>query len=372
MDQDVSSVIKENPVPVPPSTAETAPRPGTMGQTGESAPEENRQNSLASTVSERVRKATLDMREQLQEVRQIACRGRLQGLWQPWCIAGLLCVLSVAAGATLQLRQSQAGQTASQQAHDSFMHQQEQTGQLWHDRLAGLEARLVDIESHLRDLAAAEAATVADVASASQQHATRVPQVEEVNLALYASGGRVVQHSAVIATHHTSVAWNLRRWVAHHSMGMLAPVIYPSADQYLLSGAAPVPGKCLPLQGSSGTITIQLPQPARLSGISVSHLQPGQVTGVQSAPRRIAVIASTVRDTQGAAVLSGTATTHNLGTVEYNTTEGGKQRFTLPGNMAISQLTLQILSNYGHPDYTCMYGVAIHGEIAKLIAGHQS
>lgn len=33
---------------------------------------------------------------------------------------------------------------------------------------------------------------------------------------------------------------------------------------------------------------------------------------------------------------------------------------------------LQILSNYGHPDYTCMYGVAIHGEIAKLIAGHQS
>ena len=178
VDQDVSSVIKENPVPVPPSTAETAPRPGTMGQvgrllgrvtggsvivlhavkihgvpagqnpivhlclqTGESAPEENRQNSLASTVSERVRKATLDMREQLQEVRQIACRGRLQGLWQPWCIAGLLCVLSVAAGATLQLRQSQAGQTASQQAHDSFMHQQEQTGQLWHDRLAGLEAR---------------------------------------------------------------------------------------------------------------------------------------------------------------------------------------------------------------------------------------
>lgn len=50
----------------------------------------------------------------------------------------------------------------------------------YHEHIQPSLSRLVDIESHLRDLAAAEAATVADVASASQQHATRVPQVEEV------------------------------------------------------------------------------------------------------------------------------------------------------------------------------------------------
>lgn len=81
---------------------------------------------------------------------------------------------------------------------------------------------------------------------------------------------------------------------------------------------------------------------------------------MQSAPRRIAVIASTVRDTQGAAVLSGTATTHNLGTVEYNTTEGGKQRFTLPGNMAISQLTLQVCYTLRWHHAAVHTGIVLH------------
>ncbi|XP_043969648.1 SUN domain-containing protein 3-like [Gambusia affinis] len=56
----------------------------------------------------------------------------------------------------------------------------------------------------------------------------------------------------------------------------------------------------------------------------------------------------------------------HLGTFIYEEDGDPLQTFELPSHekVAFSSIKLQINNNWGHPEYTCLYNVRIHGEIA--------
>ena len=135
-------------------------------------------------------------------------------------------------------------------------------------------------------------------------------------------------------------------------------------------GAGREPGECWPMAGSSGYLFIRLSHPIFVSGFSMEHISINEspVHSVASAPRDFYVEVFEENS------LSSADPAQKYGPFRYddNNADQPVQRFVLnetrstESNRKITAVRLNIRSNHGHPEYTCIYRFRVHGTYAGL------
>uniref|UniRef100_A0A2I3TDE1 Sperm associated antigen 4 n=1 Tax=Pan troglodytes TaxID=9598 RepID=A0A2I3TDE1_PANTR len=115
------------------------------------------------------------------------------------------------------------------------------------------------------------------------------------------------------------------------------------------------PGNCWAFEGDQGQVVIQLPGRVQLSDITLQHPPPSveHTGGANSAPRDFAVFGLQVYD----------ETEVSLGKFTFDVEKSEIQTFHLQNDppAAFPKVKIQILSNWGHPRFTCLYRVRAHG-----------
>ncbi|XP_072527315.1 SUN domain-containing protein 2-like [Salminus brasiliensis] len=194
----------------------------------------------------------------------------------------------------------------------------------------------------------AGAVTVKDVERIVQR-ALSLHRADGVGMADYAleSSGASVINTRCSETYHTRTA-------CLSLFGI--PLWYQSESPRTVTQPELYPGKCWAFRGSQGFLVISLSYPVRITHVSLEHvprvLSP---TGrIDSAPKDFAVYGMADEDAEGKL----------LGTFTYDHDGEPIQTFRLPDLQSeVYQLVeLRILSNWGHPEYTCIYRFRVHGQ----------
>ena len=150
------------------------------------------------------------------------------------------------------------------------------------------------------------------------------------------------------------------------------PAIHP--PEMALSGSNN-PGHCWAFAGYSGQLGIQLPVPVRITSLVVEHTWDTSFT--ESAPRNVVLWGLVPADNidphspsrNTSSPLQPRFGTSYVGTqlasVVFDATQGQpRQTFVLhhtTTNRHFEVVVAQILGNWGHPDYTCLYRLEIYG-----------
>ncbi|EHH19742.1 hypothetical protein EGK_02459 [Macaca mulatta] len=120
------------------------------------------------------------------------------------------------------------------------------------------------------------------------------------------------------------------------------------------------PGNCWAFEGDQGQVVIQLPGRVQLSDITLQHPPPSveHTGGANSAPRDFAVFVSADEGLQ-----VDDETEVFLGKFTFDVEKSEIQTFHLQNDppAAFPKVKIQILSNWGHPRFTCLYRVRAHG-----------
>ncbi|XP_063104518.1 sperm-associated antigen 4 protein isoform X1 [Cavia porcellus] len=115
------------------------------------------------------------------------------------------------------------------------------------------------------------------------------------------------------------------------------------------------PGNCWAFQGHQGQVVIRLAGRVQLSDITLQHPPPSvaHTEDASSAPRDFAVFGLQVDD----------KTEVFLGRFTFDVKKFAIQTFHLQNDSpsAFPKVKIQILSNWGHPRFTCLYRVRAHG-----------
>uniref|UniRef100_A0A096M5Z2 SUN domain-containing protein n=1 Tax=Poecilia formosa TaxID=48698 RepID=A0A096M5Z2_POEFO len=118
------------------------------------------------------------------------------------------------------------------------------------------------------------------------------------------------------------------------------------------------PGECWAFEGSQGHLVIALPYRVVIGHVTLGHppkmLSP---TGnIDSAPKEFSIYGMREPKQEW---------TH-LGTFHYEEDGEPLQTFELPSQdkVAVSVIKLQINTNWGNMEHTCLYNFRVHGEIA--------
>ncbi|XP_052040036.1 sperm-associated antigen 4 protein isoform X2 [Apodemus sylvaticus] len=115
------------------------------------------------------------------------------------------------------------------------------------------------------------------------------------------------------------------------------------------------PGNCWAFEGDQGQVVIRLPGHVQLSDITLQHPPPtvAHTGGASSAPRDFAVYGLQADD----------ETEVFLGKFIFDVQKSEIQTFHLQNDppSAFPKVKIQILSNWGHPRFTCLYRVRAHG-----------
>lgn len=113
-------------------------------------------------------------------------------------------------------------------------------------------------------------------------------------------------------------------------------------------------GNCWAFEGSQGFVTIRIANPIIPESFSIDHVPASISPDISSAPRKFKVIGITVDDIS-----------QELGEYEYVIGKGVVQNFPVqnnPDNKSFILYRLEILSNHGNQEYTCIYRFRIHGK----------
>ncbi|XP_053263277.1 SUN domain-containing protein 2 [Podarcis raffonei] len=136
------------------------------------------------------------------------------------------------------------------------------------------------------------------------------------------------------------------------------PLWYHSQSPRVILQPDVHPGNCWAFQGSQGFAVIRLSSNIRPTAVTLEHISKALSPKgtIPSAPKDFAVYGLTEEGQQ-----EGTL----LGQFTYSQDGDPIQTFHLQdeGRIAAFQLIeLRVLSNWGHPEYTCIYRFRVHGE----------
>ncbi|KAM8879694.1 uncharacterized protein AB9W97_014913 isoform 2-T5 [Spinachia spinachia] len=137
------------------------------------------------------------------------------------------------------------------------------------------------------------------------------------------------------------------------------PLWYPAESPRTVIQGYPalLPGKCWAFHGAQGTLVISLSHPVTLTHVTLDHLpRYNSPTGrIDSAPKDFEVYGLKDDVDEGAL----------LGRFTYDQHGASTQTFELPGPGGVLHrwVELQVLSNWGHVEYTCLYRFRVHGRI---------
>lgn len=168
----------------------------------------------------------------------------------------------------------------------------------------------------------------------SQYSADRTGQVDWASLAL---GGIII--STPNTTTHPAPGQGLSL------LGF--PLWQLSSSPTLILQQQSGDAQCWAFSGQAGQVVLQLAKVVRVTGITIEHVRPSP--DLSNAPRNI--------------VLWDHEDNTHLTNLTYSiaTASSSVQTFPLPSHTSISKLRLEITSNWGHPEYTCLYRVRVHG-----------
>ncbi|KAF1462019.1 SUN domain-containing protein 3, partial [Pygoscelis antarcticus] len=120
------------------------------------------------------------------------------------------------------------------------------------------------------------------------------------------------------------------------------------------------PGNCWPFPGSQGHVFIKLPVPIIPRAVTMDHVSGTTFHGesISTAPKDFAVYGMKEEHEE-----QGTF----LGRFTFLAALDPTQTFQLKEELSgfVNYLRLQVLSNWGHPDYTCLYRFRVHGDPPK-------
>lgn len=174
------------------------------------------------------------------------------------------------------------------------------------------------------------------------------------------AGGRVMGHSRIYKTANPPF-WDWAYWGCYYWPG--CQEVLPFAAEALLTPAV-APGQCLPLDGTSGYVDIRLHHPVYLTGFTLEHIPAAIAYNVSSAPNKVSLIALSPPQTHK--VKGGLFTplkTH--GPFRYDVeSSSAVQTFSIFAETPepVSFVRLQVHSNHGHSQFTCLYRIRVHGE----------
>ncbi|CAG5009526.1 unnamed protein product [Parnassius apollo] len=172
--------------------------------------------------------------------------------------------------------------------------------------------------------------------------------------ALESAGARILDtgDTQEYVIHDSSVGWVL------HIVSALLCRECPGASAILRPGA--LPGECWAFKGSHGEVTIRLLGTVHVTGVSVEHIPPhiSPTKEISSAPRLFQLEGLESRND---------LYPHDFGTFEYDKEGKPIQYFEVkhPAATGYNIVRFKVYSNWGHPLYTCVYRVRVHGELAS-------
>lgn len=188
-----------------------------------------------------------------------------------------------------------------------------------------------------------------------------------VDFAAKGAGGRVLAHTAT----HTP------QYSSNQFMSWLTSCYVPTKAPETLIEAGMEAGSCWPMAGSHGFVFLQLIAPIKVSKITLQHLSHTIATNITTAPRGFrlhgvtAQAAAAWRDAgakesdEPAGALLGEFAFDALGPRALQTFTVAK---SAAAEQVYSHVKVEVLSNHGNQDFTCIYRVRIHGETAKVNA----
>ncbi|XP_034083833.1 SUN domain-containing protein 3-like [Gymnodraco acuticeps] len=128
----------------------------------------------------------------------------------------------------------------------------------------------------------------------------------------------------------------------------------------LQGGSPPAIGRCWPFEGGRGHLFIALSNPIYISHVTLGHVSKNlSPTGtIPSAPKTFSVYGMNTLDDKET----------YLGTFLFDQDGDATQTFKLPdhGTGVFKYVKIQVESNWGHPDYTCLYNFRVHGKLAEV------
>eukprot|EP00897_Mesotaenium_endlicherianum_P001679 jgi/Mesen1/1539/ME000133S00547 len=143
--------------------------------------------------------------------------------------------------------------------------------------------------------------------------------------------------------------------------------LHPWAANLLQPGNG-VPGGCLPLKGTNGTVDIALRTSILPSAITLEHVAKSVAYEIESAPQHFQIFGWLHAATKSRAPASkphgGTWEPQLLGEFRYSVDKLPIQTFELSSEASsgvIDCVRLHVLSNHGNPKHTCVYRLRVHG-----------
>ncbi|NXK53903.1 SUN3 protein, partial [Chauna torquata] len=173
-------------------------------------------------------------------------------------------------------------------------------------------------------------------------------QAQMPDYALKSSG------SAVIHSKTSPSFWNTKRKIVF----LLLPVLnYVRSPEVILKPDS-VLGDCWYFPGSQGEIFIKPYTAIVPRAFTIDHGIPGRTyhrDSIASAPKDLAVYGLKEEDEEQGMF---------LGEFTFMAAQNPSQTFQVKNEHSgfVNYIRLQVLSNWGHPEYTCMYRIRLHGE----------
>ncbi|XP_058237555.1 SUN domain-containing protein 2 isoform X2 [Hemibagrus wyckioides] len=138
------------------------------------------------------------------------------------------------------------------------------------------------------------------------------------------------------------------------------PLWYPSESPRTVIQPELYPGKCWPFSGSEGFLVIALSHAVHITHVTLEHLpRVLSPTGhIDSAPKDFAVYGMVNNENEEGKL---------LGTFVYDQDGESIQTYQVQHSLSdmFRLVELRILSNWGHPEYTCVYRFRVHGQPAS-------
>lgn len=163
------------------------------------------------------------------------------------------------------------------------------------------------------------------------------------------SAGAEVDRSRTSATFRPPKSWGaaaLDLFSRRRVVASPLAALQPNAD----------PGHCWSFGGSQGVLTVRLAHTIRPSNFSLQHISPDIAYNIESAPKGFQVVGL---PESGPEIVYG----------EFEYKLGGRVIQTFPelpheplDPTPVDFISLRVLSNHGHPDFTCIYRFRVHGE----------
>ena len=119
------------------------------------------------------------------------------------------------------------------------------------------------------------------------------------------------------------------------------------------------PGQCWAFRGSYGTVVVKLSSPIFISAVTIEHISPllSPDGHIHSAPKTLS--------------LSGVGSGDSLASLlnfTYSASGEPVQTFWLGEESQRSRyetVELTVHKNHGHPEYTCLYRLRVHGTVRQ-------